>query len=158
MDLLYRAVVIGVAATAALDLWGLLLNRLFGLPMANWGLIGRWFCHLPRATFVHADIGRAAPFANEAAVGWTMHYLIGIAFAAATLILAGPEFRAAPTPFWPLVVGWLTVGFGWFVLQPGLGLGIAASKRANAMQIRALNLIGHTVFGLALFAAAWAIR
>jgi hypothetical protein len=39
--------IIGIGATLLLDLWGLLLNRIFGLPMANWELVGRWFGHLP---------------------------------------------------------------------------------------------------------------
>ncbi|MFY0104248.1 DUF2938 family protein, partial [Acinetobacter baumannii] len=77
---------------------------------------------------------------------------------AALLVLAGPAWRLNPTPLWPLVVGLVTVGCGWFILQPGRGAGIAASKRANAGQIRMLNIAGHIVFGLAMFAAAWLIR
>jgi hypothetical protein len=34
-DFLVRAVVMGVAATALLDLWALLLNRLFGFGLPN---------------------------------------------------------------------------------------------------------------------------
>jgi hypothetical protein len=157
-EFLVRAAAMGIVATAVLDLWGLLLNRLFAIPMTNWGLVGRWFCHLTQGTYAHADIGAAAAYGNERAVGWTMHYLIGILFAAATLALAGPGWPAAPTPFWPLVVGWVTIGCGWFILQPGLGAGIAASRRANANQIRLLNIVGHTVFGLALYGAALALR
>ena len=157
-DFIWRAVVIGLAATAVIDLWALVLKRAFGIPPANWAMVGRWFGHLPRGTVVHADIAKAEPIANELALGWLCHYAVGILFAAATLVLAGPAWRLAPTPAWPLVVGLVTVGCGWFILQPGMGAGIAASRRPNAGQIRALNVVSHTVFGLAMFAAAWVVR
>ncbi|TJV06148.1 MAG: DUF2938 domain-containing protein, partial [Mesorhizobium sp.] len=52
----------------------------------------------------------------------------------------------------------VTVGAGWFLLAPGMGAGWAASKRPNPMQIRALNLVSHTVFALGLFGTALLIR
>ena len=48
----------------------------------------------------------------------------------------------------------MTVGAGWFILQPGMGAGWAASLRPNPMQIRALNLVSHTVFAAGMFATA----
>jgi hypothetical protein len=53
-----------------------------------------------------------------------------------------------------LVIGWVTVGAGWFILQPGMGAGWAASKRANKWQIRGLNILGHTIFAFGLYAGA----
>ena len=50
--------------------------------------------------------------------------------------------------------GVATVAFGWFVLQPGLGLGWAASRTPNPTRVRMLNLAGHTVFGLGLWLTA----
>lgn len=158
VDFIWRAVAIGVAATAAIDLWALVLKRVFAIPPANWAMVGRWFGHLARGTFSHADITKAEPVANELALGWLCHYAVGILFAAATLALAGPAWRLAPTPAWPLIVGLVTVGCGWFILQPGMGAGIAASHRPNAGQIRALNIVSHTVFGLAMFGVAWVMR
>ena len=72
--------------------------------------------------------------------------------------LGGPGWASNPT-IWPaLIVGWVTIGCGWFILQPGMGAGIAASKRPDANRVRLLNILGHTVFGLGMFIAAWAIR
>ena len=58
----------------------------------------------------------------------------------------------------PLIVGLVTVGAGWFLLQPGMGAGIAASKRPNPNQARMLNIAGHIVFGLGLYLTAVLIR
>jgi hypothetical protein len=57
-----------------------------------------------------------------------------------------------------LALGLVTVGAGWFLLQPGMGAGIAASKRPNARQVRAINIAGHVVFGLGLYGSALLIR
>jgi Protein of unknown function (DUF2938) len=154
MDFLWNSVVIGVGGTIAMDLWALLLAAVFGLPKPNWGLVGRWFAHLAKGTFFHKDIAAAQAVPNELALGWFSHYAIGIIYAAALVIFAGPEWLSDPTflPAW--IVGLVTVGAGWFILQPGMGAGWAASLRPNPMQIRALNLVSHTVFAAGMFATA----
>ncbi|MET0430337.1 MAG: DUF2938 domain-containing protein [Microvirga sp.] len=158
IDFVFRAIAIGIGATLLLDLWGLLLNRVFGLPMANWAMVGRWFCHLPNGRAFHDDIGAARPYPRELLVGWIGHYLVGILFAGILLALAPAGWAARPTFLPALIVGLVTVGAGWFVLQPGMGAGIAASKRPNAWQIRFLNVVGHVVFGLSLYGTALIIR
>ena len=37
------------------------------------------------------------------------------------------------------------------IMQPALGLGIAASKTSKPMQARLRTLINHTVFGIGLY-------
>jgi hypothetical protein len=158
IDFLYRAVLIGIGATAVFDLWGLLLKHVFGLPGANWGLVGRWFCHAAGGTVFHEDIAKARPVPYERAAGWLGHYLVGILFAAILLALVPSDWPRQPTLLPALIVGLVTVGAGWFLLQPGMGAGIAASKRPNANQIRALNVAGHIVFGIGMFGTALLIR
>lgn len=157
-EFLWRSVVLGVAATALLDIWALFLSKAFGIAPPNWAMVGRWVGHLPQGTFVHADIGKAAPITSELAIGWVFHYAVGIVFAAALLAIWGLGWAHAPTFIPALVVGYVTIGCGWFILQPGMGAGIAAVKRPNAMQIRALNILGHTVFALGLYGAALIVR
>ncbi len=152
------AVVMGAGATALLDLWALLLNRLFGFGLPNWAMIGRWVAHLPTGKIMHDDISQASPVANELTIGWVFHYAVGIVFAVATLVLGGAAWAKAPTLMLPLIVGIVTVGCGWFILQPALGAGIAASRKPDANRIRALNIAGHVVFGLGLWLAAMAVR
>ena len=42
-DALVLLAAFGVGATALFDLWGLFLNKAFGIPLANWAMVGRWF-------------------------------------------------------------------------------------------------------------------
>lgn len=156
-EFLGRALVIGVGATVLLDLWAQFL-RLFGMPKPNWGPPGRWFAHLLRGQVAHEDIDEAEPVAGEAAIGWFFHYLVGILFAVVLLAIWGIDWARNPTFLPALIVGLATVGCGWFILQPGMGMGMAASKRLNATQIRVLNIIGHIVFAIGLYGSAWLAR
>lgn len=153
-DFLYRSVLIGIGATAILDLWVLLMSRIFSTPPANWRPVGRWFCHLARGKVFHEDISSAAAFPYELAVGWIGHYVVGIVFAAILLAVAPSGWATHPTLAPAMIVGIVTVGAGWFLLQPGMGGGIAASKRPHANRIRAMNIAGHIVFGLGLYGSA----
>jgi hypothetical protein len=48
----------------------------------------------------------------------------------------------------------LTIAAGWFVLQPGMGLGWAAAKTPAPWKARGFGLLAHTVFGLGMWAVA----
>jgi hypothetical protein len=154
LDVLLRAVAIGIGATVLMDLWAILLNRVFGQARPNWAPVGRWVWHLRDGKVFHDDIGQAAPYRHELALGWAFHYLVGIVYGIILVIVTGPSWLAAPTFLPAFVLGIVTVGAGWFLLAPGMGAGWAASKRPNPMQIRALNLVSHTVFALGLYGTA----
>lgn len=149
------SVVIGAGATALLDLWNLLLNRTLGLPIPAWHFVGRWFAGLPRGHFVHRQgIAKSTPVPNELAIGWAMHYVTGMVFAAALLLIWGVQWAAQPTFAPALIVGLVTVGAGWFILQPGMGVGIACSGAPKPALARLLNVVGHVVFAIGLYGTA----
>ncbi|MET3856977.1 DUF2938 domain-containing protein [Rhizobium sp. OAE497] len=157
-DILWRGIVIGIGATVLMDIWAIVLNRFFGQAPANWAPVGRWFYHLKNGKVFHDSIGNAAPYEHELALGWISHYVTGIVYGLALAIIMGQPWLSAPTfiPAW--ILGIVTVGAGWFLLQPGLGIGWAASKTANPNKVRAMNLIAHTVFALGLYGTALLIR
>lgn len=82
MEFVIRAAIIGIGATAVLDLWNALLKRLLRIPSLNMAMLGRWLGHFPRGCFAHAGIAAAAPVRGERVIGWCAHYAIGITFAA----------------------------------------------------------------------------
>jgi len=157
-DFVYRAVLIGIGATALLDLWVLGLHYVLKTPGANWRPVGRWFCHIAKGMVLHEDIANAKPFRHELAIGWIGHYVIGILFAAILLSIVPKGWSVQPTLAPAMLVGIVTIGAGWFILQPAMGGGIAASKRPNANQIRLMSVAGHIVFGLGLYFSALLIR
>lgn len=158
MGLLVKGVVVGFGATVLMDVWAILLWKAFGQSRTNWAPVGRWFWHLKNGVVFHDDIGKAEPYAHELALGWLSHYAVGILYGVILALIVGDGWFAAPTflPAW--ILGIVTVGAGWFLLQPGLGIGVAASKLPNANKVRVLNLVSHTVFALGLFGTALLIR
>ena len=154
MELLFKGIVIGIGATVLMDLWAILLWKGFGQSRPNWAPVGRWFGHLPKGTVFHDNIARSAEIPNENAIGWIGHYAVGILYGVILAFLMGPGWFADPTflPAWIWAI--LTVAAGWFLLQPGLGLGWAAAKTPSPNKVRLFNLLAHTVFGLGLFGTA----
>lgn len=158
MELLLKGVAIGIGATVLMDVWAIVLWKVFRQGRPNWAPVGRWFWHLKDGTVFHDDIGKAEPYAGELALGWIGHYAVGILYGVILALVMGAGWFAAPTflPAW--ILGIVTVGAGWFLLQPGLGIGVAASKLPNANTVRALNLVAHTIFALGLYGTALLLR
>ena len=148
---------IGVGATLVMDLWNLFLKRAFAIPSLNYCLLGRWLRLIPRGTFRHTSIAAAPPQSFECATGWIAHYSIGLVFALVFVTLAPGAWLARPTLPPALLYGMATVVFPFFILQPSLGLGIAASKTPRPAQARLKSLGTHTVFGVGLYASAVAV-
>lgn len=148
-----RALLIGGSATLIMDLWLLLLNRI-GIPTLNFAFIGRWVGHCFRGRLAHASIAQAPPIPGERLLGWLTHYATGIAFAGLLVGLYGFSWATDPTLAPALLVGAGTVVFPWLLMQPAMGLGIAASKTPAPRINRIRSLCNHAVFGLGLFLAA----
>lgn len=154
MELILRAVLIGIGATALNDLWAWFADRAFGLPRLDWAKLGRWIGHFPRGRFVHQNIAEAAPVAGERVIGWVAHYAIGIVFAGLLLAVAGLGWARSPTLLPALIVGVATVAAPLFIMQPAMGVGFASSKTPNPTAARLRSLLTHTIFGVCLFLAA----
>jgi uncharacterized membrane protein YagU involved in acid resistance len=148
------AIAIGLGATLVMDLWNLFLKRAFNIPSLNYCLLGRWLGHMPGGAFRHANISAAPQKRFECAVGWIAHYTIGVVFALVFVGLASREWLWRPTLPLALLYGIATVVFPFFILQPSLGLGIAASRTPKPAQARLKSLATHTVFGIGLYLCA----
>jgi hypothetical protein len=148
------AIAIGIGATLVMDLWNLFLKRTFSIPSLNYCLLGRWLRHIPGGTFRHASIAAAPQKPLECTVGWISHYSIGVLFALVFVAFASREWLARPTVLPALLYGIGTVVFPFFIMQPSLGLGIAASRTPNPTQARLKSLVTHTVFGVGLYLCA----
>lgn len=91
MDHLLFTIFIGTGATAVMDLWGMVRKPLLGIAPPDYRLVGRWIAHMTRGRFRHVSIATSPPIRGEDIIGWTAHYLIGIAFAALLIVSGGPH-------------------------------------------------------------------
>lgn len=158
MDYLTSSIVIGSGATAVMDAWGLLRRQLFGTPLANYALVGRWLGYMAQGRFRHDAIARTAPLPREQLLGWSTHYVTGITFAAALLAVTGLDWLQQPTLVPALITGILTVAAPFLLMQPGMGAGIAAARTAHPTAARLQSLVTHAVFGFGLYLSASALR
>src|SRR3954469_7462164 len=131
MNMIVHAVLVGIGATLVMDLWTMLLKRGFGVRSLDYAMVGRWLGHMPRGRFAHASIAAAPAIGGERVIGWTAHYAIGVGFAALLLAVCGGEWARQPTFLPALIVAILTMAAPFFLMQPGMGLGIAASRTPN---------------------------
>ena len=109
---------------------------------------------MPGGTLRHASIAAAPRKPLECTVGWIAHYSIGVVFALVFVVLASGDWLARPTLLPALLYGVGTVVFPFFILQPSLGLGIAASRAPRPSRARLKSLVTHTVFGVGLYVCA----
>lgn len=158
METILGTVLVGVGATAMIDLWAVFRERAFGIPRPDYALVGRWLAHMRSGRFRHERISAATVVPGERALGWTAHYLIGIAFAAVLVGVAGRAWLQQPASIPALLVGIGTSAAPFLLLQPGMGAGIAACRTPRPSAARIQTLVTHSVFGLGLYAAGWAFR
>jgi hypothetical protein len=149
--MILHVTIMGVVATLVLDAWAAFLNRAFGLPTTNWGMVGRWVANLPRGKFIHSPISDTPEVRHEHLLGWVFHYGIGIAYALIYMLIVEVWMGSGPSLLSAALFGLCTLVAPWFLLQPGLGMGVFASLAPNPTVIRVMNLVAHTIFGLALY-------
>jgi hypothetical protein len=145
------AVVSGLFATVVLDLWQRLVHALVGIPPANWALVGRWFAYIPKGRLIHRPIADTPAVQGELALGWTLHYLIGVIYGFAYVGLMVYGLDRPPSLLNGAVFGACSVVIPWFILQPGLGIGVMGRKAAKPVVPMFNALANHVVYGIALF-------
>jgi hypothetical protein len=152
------AILMGLGATLTFDLWGLFLKQVFKITPSNICLVGRWLRYMPAGTFKHSNIASTPPKSAECTVGWIAHYLIGITFASVFVALAGNNWLQHPTLIPAIIFGVVTVLAPFFIMQPALGLGLAASQTHNPTQARLRSLLNHIAFGVGLYLFGWLVN
>jgi hypothetical protein len=154
---LARIALVGIGATAVMDLWLALIGRL-GVPTLNFAFIGRWAGHVLRGRWKHEAIAKSAPIPGEAALGWFVHYAVGVSFAGVMAGVAGIAWMRSPSLLPALVLGASTVVAPLFVMQPAMGAGFASSRTATPLKNCLRSFVNHTIFGGGLYLAAAALQ
>ena len=154
VEIVLKASAIGFGGTVALDLWALLLQRLFRVPATNWAMVGRWIGNMPKGQFVQKSMSVAAPVPGESAIGWGAHYIIGIGHGILLVGLWGSEWLAHPTLLPSMVLAICLLVLPYFVMMPGMGMGVAASRTPKPNIARLKSVVSHSIFGLGMYATA----
>jgi hypothetical protein len=151
MNVLIDAVLLGIGATVFMDVYALIIRKLWNIPSLDYRILGRWIGHFKDGVFSHPNIIQAIPVQGEKAIGWLAHYSIGIVFAFVLLLIWGEGWLVQPTIFPALFIGLATTLAPWFMMQPAFGFGIAASKLSNPTTARLRSLQAHLIYGIGLY-------
>jgi hypothetical protein len=100
-------------------------------------IVGRWIGHMAHGRLRHDRIAAASPIPGERVLGWSIHYSIGIAFAAGLVWIVGFEWLRQPTLAPALAFGVATVAAPFLVMQPGMGRRYSRIAHTQA-ELRAL--------------------
>ncbi len=153
-ELFARAGLVGIAGTLALDLYAWLLQRIFGIPATNWAMVGRWFGHMIKGQFVQPALPKAGKIPGELAIGWIVHYVIGMGYGLLLVAIMGGDWLQVPTLAAPIALAIVLLVLPYFVMMPGMGMGVAASRAPKPNMARLKSLASHGVFGLGMYLAA----
>ncbi|SCW89351.1 Protein of unknown function [Sphingobium faniae] len=151
---LVNAALVGIGGTIIIDLYAFLMQRVFGVPGTNWQMVGRWLGHMPKGQFVHTAIGKADPVPGEHVLGWAFHYAIGVGYGFLLVAIWGAGWLQAPSIAEPLILALALLVLPYFVMMPGLGMGLAGSKTPKPNVTRFKSLVGHSIFGTGMFLTA----
>jgi hypothetical protein len=152
--LVVTVVSMGAAGAALMDVWSFALRRLWNVPTLDYALLGRWLGHVLQGRLFHERIAASARIPGERPLGWVAHYGIGILFAIPVVVVGGAGWIHQPTLGPAMLVAMTTILAPWLVMQPGMGLGIAASRSARPGATRLRNLATHAIYGVGLYASA----
>jgi Protein of unknown function (DUF2938) len=144
-------IIVGVVATLTLDIWQQIYRVAFGTPITDWAIIGRWAANLPRGQIVNENIGSAPAVPHEHAIGWVVHYLVGIGYAVVYLVLMWFILGIPPSFISAMIFGAISVSVTWFAMEPILGAGVMASKTPNRQAAMIHDFTSHLSFGFGLF-------
>ncbi|MEJ5205272.1 DUF2938 domain-containing protein [Acinetobacter junii] len=156
MNVLERLIYIfglGIGATIIMDIWLLILKR-FNIPTLNFALLGRWVGWILRGKIQHQSISQSPEIRHEYLLGWIAHYSVGVIFSFSFILMVGQNWLAEPQFPSALSFGVITVLIPFLIMQPAMGLGIAASKTPQPFINRIKSLINHIIFGCGLFLTA----
>jgi hypothetical protein len=156
-ELVVKAALVGIGGTILLDLWALFTARVMGLPTTNWAMVGRWFGNMPRGSFVQQTMTTAKPVKGELAIGWVAHYAIGLGYGFLLPAVWGRAWIDRPTLLPAMILAWALLIAPWFMMMPGMGMGIAGSRTPSPNITRLRSAVNHSIFGLGMYATAMAL-
>ena len=147
-------IILGLCSTLLLDVIQYLRHRLWQHGWLDYAVLAQalWqhWQNYSRTGHVHTRL----PMAWARLLGWLLHYVIGVALVWLAMqinVLRGAQTLGLP---FCLMFGSATVLLPFFIMQPLLGMGIAARNTATPWSNRGKSLIAHGLFGLSVYVAA----
>ena len=145
-----QIVAVGVGACAVFDAWQRIFHWFTSIPPSNWAMVGRWTISLlTNGQLIVHDLEFQPKRRNELGLGWFVHYVIAVVYAAIFMLLMRANILAAGFAD-GLLFGIVSVVVPWFFFLPCLGKGILGRLTPNPPLVCAVALMMHSIFGVAI--------
>ncbi|MFG6511154.1 DUF2938 family protein [Sulfitobacter sp. 916] len=158
LQILISATLVGIVGTLIFDAVMAFMARFLGYTATNWRMVGRWMGHMPNGQFIQRNLKDAKPIPGENIMGWSFHYAIGIGYGVLLALIWGADWFADPQLAQPMSLSIALLVLPYFIMMPGMGLGIAASRAPSPIIACIKSAFGHSIFGLGLFTAALLLK
>jgi hypothetical protein len=157
IEVVLPSIVIGIGATAFMDIVAILRSRFWNIPGSNYAFAGRWIVGMSKGRFAHKTILEASAQRYERTIGWVFHYFIGVIYVGLMLAFIDSNWLYAPNLWNPMVIAIVSLAAPFLIMQPAFGFGFAASKTPAPWRARQRSLVAHMSFGVGIYitAIAW---
>ena len=143
-------IIAGITACLAMDIFQRVLLLTCSQPPSNWAVVGRWtFYVLRTARLYQPAIENADEIKGEQALGWVVHYTVGIGYAIVYALFMQLGLLTASLSD-GLIFGLSSVIVPWFFFLPVMGKGILGKYTPAPAKVCILALANHCVFGLGM--------
>jgi hypothetical protein len=117
-------------------------------------MVGRWIGLMPRGSFVQLQLGKASKVPGELVIGWAFHYIVGAGYGLLLVAIRGADWLRQPVIAAPMTLALMLLVLPYFLMMPGMGMGIAASRAPKPNVARLMSILGHSVFGVGMYLTA----
>ena len=153
MNLVVTGIAAGVLGTIAMDLLNTLFARIGLILRIDIKMIGRMSAGWFRGRFRYSHPSEMEPAANEQAIGYISHYLIGVCLAVPFVFSWGVLVEGPVSPAWIFAYGVATTVASVFVVYPSMGLGMFGRRSPEGIRAPLSSLANHIFFGAGMAAA-----
>ena len=145
-----QIVIVGIGACVVFDVWQRIVHRFTAIPPSNWSIVGRWTIGLlTKGQLLARDLELQPKRQNELGLGWLVHYVVAIVYAAVFMLLLRINILTAEFAD-GLLFGLVSVVVPWLFFLPCLGKGVMGRLTPNPPLVCALALMMHSIFGVAI--------
>ncbi len=142
--------IVGIGACVVFDVWQRIFQWFTAIPPSNWAMVGRWTIGLlTSGQLILRNLEPPPNRLNELCVGWFVHYIIAVMYAAIFKLLMKANILAAGF-LDGLLFGVVSVVVPWLFFLPCLGKGVMGRLTPNPPLVCALALMMHSIFGVAI--------
>jgi len=152
--LLMSGVLVGIAATVTMDVFGSVARRVGLAAGAKGQWVGRWYLGIARGNLFHSDIASTPERPGEVRAALVGHYVIGVVLAIFYVFVTDLVGMSAGTFLLAFGYGLVTCVFPWFLVLPALGFGAFGLKGPKELRLFTSSVLNHSFYGLGLWWSA----